>query len=340
MKNSNLFVLLTLFVLAGLVLVFYYTQAETINVTATVEGCGNEIIEGSEQCDKANLNNQTCVSRGFTSGTLTCNSNCIFNTSSCSSGGGSGGGAYIPPPVVTIVIFEGRAYPKSPVTLLKDAQIATTTIAGSDANFQINISGLAGGNYIFSVYSEDKEGRRSSLLSFLVSVTAGATTKVSGIFIAPTIAIDKSEVKRGENIAISGQSAPEAKIQIFIKSEEKEFSVDTTANKDGEYNYSLNTSSLDFGEYQVTVVASINNISSNVSRIINFIVGTKTVFKKRLPECSLISDFNKDCRVNLIDFSILIYWFGRFEPPAEIDLDGNRQIDLVDFSIMAYYWTG
>ena len=94
------------------------------------------------------------------------------------------------------------------VTLLKDAQIAATTIAGTDAKFQINISNLSGGNYIFSVYSEDKKGLRSSLLTFPVSVTSGATTNISGIFIAPTIATDKSDVRRGDNIAIFGQSIP------------------------------------------------------------------------------------------------------------------------------------
>ncbi|MBI2097444.1 MAG: hypothetical protein HYT46_00705, partial [Candidatus Vogelbacteria bacterium] len=31
--------------------------------------CGNGVIEGTEQCDGANLNNQTCASRGFTGGT-------------------------------------------------------------------------------------------------------------------------------------------------------------------------------------------------------------------------------------------------------------------------------
>ncbi|MBI2097645.1 MAG: right-handed parallel beta-helix repeat-containing protein [Candidatus Vogelbacteria bacterium] len=46
--------------------------------------CGNGVIEGTEQCDGANLNNQTCVSRGFTGGgTLSCTSSCTFNTSQC-----------------------------------------------------------------------------------------------------------------------------------------------------------------------------------------------------------------------------------------------------------------
>jgi hypothetical protein len=46
--------------------------------------CGNNIIEGSEACDGTNLAGQTCVTKGFSGGTLSCTA-CAFNTSSCSS---------------------------------------------------------------------------------------------------------------------------------------------------------------------------------------------------------------------------------------------------------------
>ena len=136
-----------------------------------------------------------------------------------SSGGGGGGGGGSGSSA-TAVIFQGKAYPGSDVTLLKDAQVVATTVAGADSNFQVTISGVSGGNYIFSVYSEDNKGVRSSLLTFPVSVTSGVTTKVSGIFIAPSIAIDKSEVRRGDNISIFGQSVPASEITVSINSEE------------------------------------------------------------------------------------------------------------------------
>jgi hypothetical protein len=47
--------------------------------------CGNGIVESGEQCDRANLNGQTCGSMGFTVGTLSCNSDCTFNASACKS---------------------------------------------------------------------------------------------------------------------------------------------------------------------------------------------------------------------------------------------------------------
>jgi len=45
--------------------------------------CGNNVIEDNEECDGTNLNSQTCITQGFDSGTLTCDSQCLFDTSSC-----------------------------------------------------------------------------------------------------------------------------------------------------------------------------------------------------------------------------------------------------------------
>jgi len=322
----------------------FVARATTIQATIRITVCGNGIIETGEQCDPLGpvLGGQTCQSKGYTGGTLSCWPYCEFNTSACTSGGGGGGGGgvYIPPSVETKVIFSGRAYPKSAVTLLKDAQISATTIAGSDANFQISISGLSGGNYIFSVYSEDNKGIRSSLLTFPVGVTSGATTNVSGIFIAPTIAVDKSEVKRGDNIAIFGQSAPQADIVVSVNSEE-EFFGKTISDKDGIYLFNFDTSFVDYGSHYTKSKASIGNQAvSGFSNVISFKVGTKNVLAQLPTKTPAKGDLNNDKRVNLVDFSITAYWYKRPSPPASADLNGDSKVDLIDFSIMAFYWTG
>ena len=49
-----------------------------------ISTCGNELIEGSEQCDSTALGGNTCLSQGFGGGgTLSCSSTCAFNTSAC-----------------------------------------------------------------------------------------------------------------------------------------------------------------------------------------------------------------------------------------------------------------
>jgi hypothetical protein len=312
------------------------STSSSVTITGTVPGCGDGVIQSGESCDGSNLNNQTCSTQGFFGGTLSCNSNCTFNTSACTSGGGGGGGGYIAP--ATQAVFSGRAYPKSTVTLLKDAQIAATTIADANANFSVTISGLSAGNYIFSVYSEDNKGIRSSLLTFPISVTAGATTNVSGIFVAPTIAVDKSEVKRGDNIAIFGQSAPQSEITISVSSDE-EFFVKTGADKQGIYLYNFDTTPLEMGQHYTKSKAALDGAISSFSKAIGFAVGTRNI-SAELPRAAIKGDLNNDRRVNLVDFSIAAYWYKRANPPAAVDLNGDGKVDLIDFSIMAYYWTG
>lgn len=252
------------------------------------------------------------------------------------SGGGGGGGGYVPS-VQTVVNFSGRAYPESTVTLLKDAQIATTTVAGADADFQISLSGLSGGNYIFGIYSEDNKGVRSSLLTFPIGITTGATTQVSGIFLAPTIAVDQSEVKRGDNIAIFGQSIPKAEITIAINSDE-EFFDKTLADTNGAYLYNFDTAPLDMGQHFTKSKAALSGEISSFSKVVSFSVGTKNVAKAA--QEFLKGDLGGDGRVNLVDFSIAAYWYKRPSPPATVDLSNDGKVDLIDFSIMAFYWTG
>ena len=342
---------LTVFLTAGFFILIKDILAgsnDAVVMTVKILVCGDGVREGWEQCDGADLGGATCASRGFSGGTLSCAPACEFNTSACttaSSGGGGGGGYIAPAPAATTVIFSGRAYPKSAVTLLKDAQIAAATIAGADANFSITVSGLSVGNYIFSLYSEDHEGRRSSLLTFPVSITAGATTNVSGVFVAPTIAVDKSEVKKGDSVAIFGQSVPQSDVIISVNSED-EFFAKTISDKDGIYLYNFDTTTLDYGTHYTKSKAVIGNqLVSGWSYLINFKVGAETAEARESAKALLKGDLNNDKRINLIDFSIAAYWYKRslsvtFKPTEVERLNGDSKIDLVDFSIMAYYWTG
>lgn len=263
-------------------------------------------------------------------------------TTTIGGGGGGGGGGYTPPSI-TQVIFTGKAYPNSIVTLLKDAQIMATTISGADANFKISLTNITSGSYIFSVYSEDDNGYRSSLLTFPLSVSSGVITNVSGIFISPTIDVDKSEVKKGEIIKIFGQAIPNSDITVIINSD-TEIYAKTKADNIGAYLYNLDTLEIEMGGHLVKSRATLEEEISPLSKAISFIVGTKTVLKEiiKIPEKG---DLNDDKKVNLVDFSIAAYWYKRpissaFAAIESQKLNNDRKVDLVDFSIMAYYWTG
>jgi hypothetical protein len=209
-------------------------------------------------------------------------------------------------------------------------------VAGPDAVFTISLVNLTAGNYTFSLYSEDKEARRSSLLTFPVSVTPGAITNIGGIFIAPTITVDKEEVKFGENIAIFGQSTPGSEVTIQVNSEEEIFQK-VKAGTDGAYLYNLDSSVLEYGRHTAKSKSAIIGEISPFSGAIAFSVGNKTVLKAKEAKKG---DVNGDKKVNLIDFSVAAYWYKRANPPTTADLNGDKKVNLVDFSIMAFNWTG
>lgn len=257
------------------------------------------------------------------------------NTTNNSGGGGGGGGGIIS--VTTGVNFLGRAYPLSKVTVLKDGQVAITTIAGPDANFNIGLSSLATGNYIFSLYGEDSQGRRSTLFNFPLYITQGTLTTIGGIFIAPTIDVDKTQVARGDNIAIFGQSVPNADITIAVNSDQ-EFFEKLTSDKDGAYLYNFDTSPLENGQHSTKSKAALAGLISSFGTSVGFVVGKTNIIKTNTT-CGK-ADVNCDGGVNLIDFSIEAYWYKRSSPPLKVDLNGDGKVDLVDFSIMAYYWSG
>ena len=51
--------------------------------TACAAVCGNGTREGTELCDGSDMNSQTCVTLGFSGGSLSCNQSCSFITTSC-----------------------------------------------------------------------------------------------------------------------------------------------------------------------------------------------------------------------------------------------------------------
>jgi hypothetical protein len=253
----------------------------------------------------------------------------------------TGGGM---PIIITGVNFSGRAYPLSRVTVLKDGQVAATTISGPDAKFYVSLTGLSSGSYTFSVYGEDAGQRRSTLFTFPVLVTQGATADISGIFITPTIATNKSEVKRGENVAIFGQSAPQSQITIGVASDEENF-VNTKSDKDGAYLYNLDTAPLEIGNHAARSKSALDGEISPFSKTVGFKVGTKTTLTEETTKAPVKGNLSGDNRINLIDFSVAAYWYKRplseeFKKLEKERLNGDGKIDLIDFSIMAYYWTG
>lgn len=259
-----------------------------------------------------------------------------------SSGGGGGGGGGSSSSN-TSVSFEGRAYPLSKVVVLKDGQVATETIAGPSGRFSVSIGNLSSGNYNFSVYGEDEDGRKSSLFSFPIFITSGANTEVTDIYVSPTIGLDKKQVKQGDNIAIFGKASPNSNITISVNSP-VEFFKYTEADEDGVYLFNFDSSPLEMGQHSTKSKSALDNLVSSYGRVLGFSVGSENIFAGD-DEIFMIGDLNNDGRVNLIDFSVAAFWYKKTlsDDMIQKDIDhlnSDAKVDLVDFSIMAFHWTG
>jgi len=274
---------------------------------------------------------------GSCSGTETC-STCPPDCGTCPSVGGGGGGgvAVVGPPQI---LFKGLAYPASKITILKDGQLAAVTLTGLDAKFEVGLSGLSNGDYNFGIWAIDSAGQRSTTRTFYLAIISGVNLVVSGIFLPPTISLDKAEVKRGDLLNIFGQTVPSVEVSVTISSEEPLFKK-VSANEKGIWFYKLDTSEIDYGEHTAKARSTTKEDISDFSQLAHFIVSASSRENPILKSWILKGDFNNDNKVNLIDFSIAAYWYKRPSPPQKIDLDSNGIVDLVDFSIMAYYWTG
>lgn len=260
------------------------------------------------------------------------------------SGGGGGGGGGGSGSVVTGVFLSGYAYPLSQVSILQDGVLVLQTIAGGDARFSVRINNLSSGSYNFGVYGTDENGNNSLLYSFPLTISSGDSATVSGIFITPTIDVDKFQVKQGDDITIFGQTTPESEVTIQVNSETQLFKT-TNSNDDGIYLYDLNTAPLEMGSHNSKSKTLLENgQSSGYGKQVSFLVGTENIAK--VPgNTSCRADLNDDGRVNLVDFSIAAFWYNKTLDSSILEKEGSclnndDTINLKDFSIMAFYWTG
>ena len=262
-----------------------------------------------------------------------------------SSGGGGasggGGGAPVGTPGGQVT-FSGRAFPNSTIVLLKDGSVALSTVAGGDAKFEITLINIPAGSYIFSVYGKDSKGISSAALSFPITLTAGGLTTVGGLFISPTLATDKSEVRQGDTVTFFGATVPLSAVTIQVHST-TELYLRAQTGTDGVYLYNLDSSTLEKGAHTAKSKSVDGSETSGYGTAIGFTVGDKTIKSAPVSSCSaLIGDLNCDGHVNLTDFSIMVYWYKRTLTDAgkKADLNHDGVVNLVDFSILVSHWTG
>lgn len=223
--------------------------------------------------------------------------------------------------------ISGHTSPGAVVTILKDGSVAGTTTANSGSAFEKTLTGLTPATYTFSMYSTDPKGRTSLTISFQTAIISGLTISLSGFILPPTLSVQKPTLKRPDAQIADGYARHDAQVSSFFNSDTILKQVDT--DSEGKW------------EARVTDIFHLGNHSA--SALVQDRNGNQSVSSQTEPFTVVLSaDLNIDEKVNLTDFSILMFNYGRVSPPnvaADINDNGGMP-DLVDFSIMMYYWTG
>jgi hypothetical protein len=235
----------------------------------------------------------------------------------------------------TSVVFSGLAYPGATVHIWKDGIPSQVVMADANARFSVTLSETYNPSVLYTLYAIDKSGRRSLLINYPLVVKNGYVTQVSGIRFAPTITTDKSEVKFGDYITVSGYSVPNTYIDVVISG-----SVSSTyyvqSKPDGVYQITIPLIGFKKGAYDV--YSNYQN-DKKISKVIKFVIGDVNILSIDLTT-NIPGDCNADQIINLVDFSVVAFWYGKPNPPKCVDTNSDKVINLTDFSILAFYWTG
>ncbi len=308
--------------------------------------CGDGIIETlyGEECDDSNntagdlcdptcQNEQDPVTEGGGGG-----------GSSGGGGGGKGSGNNAIPGAVTNgkieytgtteVTVAGRAYPGATVTVLLDGTVERVVEADGSAAFSFTLSDLTPGIATLGFWALDGASRKSITYAATFQIVQNAMTTLSGIMLPPTLAALPDKVAPGGSVSFVGSAAPASQVRVFVDDLRKP--EETLSAGNGTWSIAYDTTPLSaeaFHSAKAHYIDTTNpELKSGYSQSTSFYVGTNA------PTTSGSADLNGDGKVNLTDFSILLFHWNAAGGIGDINADGA--VSLPDFSIMLYQWTG
>jgi len=187
------------------------------------------------------------------------------------------------------------------------------------------------------IWANDSGGTRSITLNATFDVTQGAVTNVNGLVLPPTLRLSSANANPGDTLTLSGQSIPNARVEVQVGNGTR--IVFATSSPSGVWQSTLNTAGLSPAEYTLrarSVAGTAPLVTqSSWSNTVQLFLGVNG--RSTSP-----SDLSRDGRINLTDFSILIFWWntngGDSNPRA--DINGNGRVGIEDFSILLFNWTG
>lgn len=251
------------------------------------------------------------------------------------SGPGPAGGPYLAQGAVTI---DGDTFPLARIVYLRDGKVVREDAADSNGHFTVRFDSLDRGTYAWGVYAKDPKEKVSSTYTSTVYLIGNTNNIIAPVYLSPTV-ISTSTVGVGEDVLIEGYAIPKKDIRVVINKmgdvlNSKILTATTTSSAEGKYRITMPTAQLAKGTYEVKAQAVINSKEASIFSPV-FYLG---IGESPRVDFALRADLNKDKKVNLVDFSILLFNWKTSDPVADINQDGT--VSLTDFSIMLANWTG
>jgi hypothetical protein len=237
------------------------------------------------------------------------------------------------------VVITGLASPRAQITALVDGKVAETATANNAGAYSITIDAIARGAYTFGIFATDTGGSKSSTFSTSFTVTGARASALSNVNLSPSFKVTPDPVTPGQTLTISGFTIPNGVVSIENEKDKnvasrKQFTA--TANASGAWSVSVDTNGFTNGTYKARAKVALQPTgSSNFSNYVLYGVGQAATR-------ALNADLNRDGKVNLTDFSILLFWWGTAGGNAtpSPDINSDTRVNLTDFSILLFNWTG
>ncbi len=260
------------------------------------------------------------------------------------SGGGSGSSAVGPSTTVTL---SGFTAPSSRVIILKDGQIFNTFYSNENGAFAVNLNNQSAGVYNFGLYFQDQRGVTSNIIPLQINTMSLVPVNIPNILIPPTLTLSPTVVNAGNTLIAEGYTAPGATV-FLTNSASTNSLISLIADSAGKFSGQI-PAGFRLGEFTITAKSRMATGQESLPsrNVIYRVIGVDEVVPESpVAGVGLVTNFpscvdpNRNGRVNLIDFSIMLFWYEKPNPPVAIDCNSDGVVNLKDFSILMYFWTG
>ena len=222
--------------------------------------------------------------------------------------------------------FTGYASPNALVYFYENNQVVGTVLANSNSAFDKTLTGCYEGFHTVQVFATDTNSVNTIAVNYSVNVVIGQETSVS-LILPPTIIIDSDKVKKPAPLISHGRGLNNSSIQIFINGTRDSRTISVSTDANGNWSANINPK-LHLGQ-KIARAISLNGLG-----------GQSELSAEKGYTVLRSADLNVDNIVDLTDFSILMYSYGKVNFPNQAaDISDDNIVDLVDFSIMMSNWS-